>query len=281
MSGAPAYRAFRRLTSQGPSQAVLLLFLLVQVFPLYFLLINVFKDTMDFARSQLALPERLYLGNFSEAWTTGSFPGAVLNSLVLTVTSTFGRLFLGSLAAFAMAKLEFVGRRAIYYVFLGSMFLPQIVVIIPLFKTMMSLGLLNTYMAPIIIYIGYLQFTTYVLTTFFQSISQELIDAARIDGCGDFQIYRRIVLPLSTAALASLGILSVLGVWTDFMIPLLFLNKEELYTLMVRIVSFQGRFVTNLPVMLAGLVIAVSPILILFIFFQRYFRRGITLGSFR
>lgn len=133
----------------------------------------------------------------------------------------------------------------------------------------------------IVIYIGYLPFTTFVLTTFFQGVSQELIDAAKIDGCGDFQTYSRIVIPLSTPALASMAILNIRGIWNDFLFPLIFLNKEEMYTLMVRIVNFQGRFVTNMPVMLAGLVISILPIVVLFIFFQRYFTKGITLGSFR
>jgi ABC-type glycerol-3-phosphate transport system permease component len=254
---------------------------LIEVFPLYFLLINVLKNQVDFARSQLAFPTGLYLRNFLDAWVTGSFLSAFKNSIILTACGTIGRVFFGSLAAFALARMRFRGRKLFYYLFLGSMFLPPIVVIIPLFKTMIAVGLIDTYIAPILIYIGYLPFTTFVLTSYFQSVSQELLDAAKIDGCGDFQTFICIVLPLSTSALASVGILNIRGIWNDFLFPLLFLNKEAMYTLMVRIVNFQGRFVTNMPVMLAGLVISSAPILVLFIFFQRYFTKGITLGSFR
>jgi ABC-type glycerol-3-phosphate transport system permease component len=271
----------RRLAYRSPAQLLLFAFLLIQVFPLYFLFVNVFKTQMDFAQNQLALPTRLYLRNFVDAWVSGSFLSAIKNSLIVTVSGTFGRLFFGSLAAYAIATMRFKGRKLFYYLFLGSMFLPPIVVIIPLFKAMVALSLVNTYPALIVIYIGYLPFTTFVLTTFFQGVSQELIDAAKIDGCGDFQTYSRIVIPLSTPALASMAILNIRGIWNDFLFPLIFLNKEEMYTLMVRIVNFQGRFVTNMPVMLAGLVISILPIVVLFIFFQRYFTKGITLGSFR
>jgi raffinose/stachyose/melibiose transport system permease protein len=274
-------RAARRIVLRVPVHLILILFLLIELFPLYFLLINVFKSQMDFAQSQLAFPTRFNLQNFIDAWVTGSFLSAFKNSIILTVCGTLGRLFFGSLAAFALARMRFKGRTFFYYLFLGSMFLPPIVVIIPLFKAMIAVGLINTYIAPIIIYIGYLPFTTFVLTTFFQSVSQELIDAAKIDGCGDFQTFICIVLPLSTSALASIGILNIRGIWNDFLFPLLFLNNEAMYTLMMRIVNFQGRFVTNLPVMLAGLVISIVPILVLFICFQRYFTKGITLGSFR
>jgi raffinose/stachyose/melibiose transport system permease protein len=271
----------RRVLLRSPAHVILILFLLIELFPLYFLLINVFKSQMQFAQSQLAFPTSFQLKNFIDAWVTGSFLSAFKNSIILTVSGTFGRLFFGSLAAFALARMRFKGRSFFYYLFLGSMFLPPIVVTIPLFRTMVTVGLINTYIAPIIIYIGYLPFTTFVLTTFFQGVSQELIDAAKIDGCGDFQTFIRIVLPLSTSALASIGILNIRGIWNDFLFPLLFMSKEAMYTLMVRIVNFQGRFVTNLPVMLAGLVISIAPILVLFICFQRYFTKGITLGSFR
>lgn len=282
MSGtAGIVRTMRRLAYRSPAQLLLFAFLLIQVFPLYFLFVNVFKTQMDFAQNQLALPTRLYLRNFVDAWVSGSFLSAIKNSLIVTVSGTFGRLFFGSLAAYALATMRFKGRTLFYYLFLGSMFLPPIVVIIPLFKAMVALSLVNTYPALIVIYIGYLPFTTFVLTTFFQGVSQELIDAAKIDGCGDFQTYSRIVIPLSTPALASMAILNIRGIWNDFLFPLIFLNKEEMYTLMVRIVNFQGRFVTNMPVMLAGLVISILPIVVLFIFFQRYFTKGITLGSFR
>jgi raffinose/stachyose/melibiose transport system permease protein len=274
-------RTMRRLAYRSPAQLLLFAFLLIQVFPLYFLFVNVFKTQMDFAQNQLALPTRLYLRNFVDAWVSGNFLSAIKNSLIVTVSGTFGRLFFGSLAAYAIATMRFKGRKLFYYLFLGSMFLPPIVVIIPLFKAMVALSLVNTYPALIVIYIGYLPFTTFVLTTFFQGVSQELIDAAKIDGCGDFQTYSRIVIPLSTPALASMAILNIRGIWNDFLFPLIFLNKEEMYTLMVRIVNFQGRFVTNMPVMLAGLVISILPIVVLFIFFQRYFTKGITLGSFR
>ena len=217
-----------------PVQLLLLLLLFIQVFPLYYLVVNVFKTNIEFAQNQFALPKSIYYQNLVEVWVRGKFLNAILNSAILTIAGTFGRLFFGSLAAFAIATMTFRGRKLAYYLLLGSMFLPPIVVIIPLFKLMLSLRLLNTYFAPIIIYIGYLPFTTYVLTTFFQSVPIEILDSAKIDGCADFQIYLYMILPLSKPVLASMAILNMRGIWNDFLFPLIFLNKEEKYTLMLK-----------------------------------------------
>lgn len=260
---------------------ILILFLFVELFPLYYLVVNVFKTEVEFSINQFSLPNSLYLGNFMQAWVEGHFLEAFKNSIILTGFGTFGRIFFGSLAAYAIATMKFKGNKIAYNLLIGSMFLPPIVVIIPLFKMMIGFGLINNYLAPILIYIGYLPFTAYVLTAFFKTVPVELLDSARIDGCGDFRIYYSIILPLSKPALASMAILNVRSIWNNFLIPLIFLNKEEYYTLMVRIVNFQGRFVTHMTTMLTGLFISIIPIFLLFIFFQRYFTKGMTLGSFK
>ena len=126
-----------------PVHIVLIIFLFIQIFPLYFLLINVFKTNMEFATSQLAFPESFHYQNLVDAWNKGHFPVALKNTLILTVGGTFGRIFFGSLAAYALAILKFKGQKFLYYLILGSMFLPPIVVLFPLFKLMGSLGLIH------------------------------------------------------------------------------------------------------------------------------------------
>lgn len=260
---------------------VLVLLLFIEIFPLYYLLINVFKTEIDFAGNQFGLPQRFVLENFAKAWEKGHFLEAFRSSIILTASGTIGRILFGSFAAYSLALLRFRGKKIAYYLFIGSMFLPPIVVTIPLFKLMIGLNLINKYLSTILIYIGYLPFTAYVLTTFFKTVPYEMVESAKIDGGGDLCIYWSIILPLSKPAIASMAILNIRSIWNDFLLPILFLNKEEKYTLMVRIANFQGRYVTNMTTMLAGLLISIIPILILFIFFQRYFTKGITLGSIK
>lgn len=269
------------LFDQIPTHIILLLLALISIFPLYFLVINVFKPSLEFAQSQLSFPNTFYYANLVEAWVQGGFLRATINSIIVTAASTFGRLFLGSMAAFAFATMEFKGKKFLYYIILGVMFIPPIVVIIPLFKLMVDLKLINTFVAAIIVYIGYLPFTVFVLISFFKTIPKSMIEAAKIDGCSDFRLYLRIVLPLSKPALITLGLLSLRQVWNDFLIPLIFIGKEEKYTLMLKVVSFRGREITNMGALFAGLFISIIPMIIILIIFQKYFVKGITLGSIK
>ena len=264
-----------------PVHIILIIFLFIQIFPLYFLLINVFKTNMEFATSQLAFPESFNFQNLIDAWVKGDFLNAFKNTLIITVGGTFGRIFFGSLAAYALAILKFRGQRFLYYLILGCMFLPPIVVLFPLFRLMGSLGLLNTYFAPIIAYIGYLPFTTFIFVEFFKNIPKDIIDAARIDGCSNFGIYYSIVLKMSKPVLSTLVVINARYIWSDFMFPLILLNQEDKFTLMLRILNFKGRFTSEIPLVISGVFISIIPILVLLFIFQKNFTKGITLGSYR
>jgi raffinose/stachyose/melibiose transport system permease protein len=159
---------------------------------------------------------------------------------------------------------------------------PVIVAIVPLFVVMVRIRLINTYPAAIITYMGFIiPYTTFLLTGFFKEVPQALVDAARIDGCSSFRVFWNILIPLSTPALVTLAIVNTLWVWNELLIALIFLQSDRLKTLMVGLTVFQGLFQINVPAIAAGLVIAITPILMLYIFGQRYFIRGLIAGSLK
>ena len=264
-----------------PIHIILIIFAIISISPLYFLVVNVFKTNLEFSHSQISFPKTFYYENLVRAWNEGGFLKATLNSLFVTIISTFGRLFLGSMAAFAFATIDFKGKKLFYYLNLGVMFIPPIVVIIPLFKLMVKAKLISTFLAAIIVYIGYLPFTIFILISFFKTIPKGIIESAKIEGCSDFLLYLFIIIPLSKPALLTLGLLSLRQVWNDFLIPLIFIGKESKYTLMLKIVSFRGSEITDMGALFSGLFISILPLIIILILFQKYFVKGITLGSIK
>jgi ABC-type glycerol-3-phosphate transport system permease component len=160
------------------------------------------------------------------------------------------------------------------------MAVPPIVMIVPLFVLYSRIGLISTYQGAILIYAGLITpFSVYLLTTFFRTVPNELFESARMDGAGDFTILTRIVLPLSAPALVTLLVVNSLYVWNDLLIAIIFLQEDAKRTLMAGISVFQGRYNNQVPLTMAGMVIASAPMLILYIAFQKYFIRGLMAGA--
>ncbi len=203
------------------------------------------------------------------------------NSLVVTVTVVLSQLFLTSLAAYGFARIRFKGREPIFALFLGSMMFAGPVTQIPVFLFLRNLGWLDTYAALIVPGISS-AFSVFLLRQFFLQIPAELDEAARIDGAGDFRIYWRVIMPLSKAALATCAAFSFFGAWTEFFNPLIFTNSTEMRTLEVGLSIFKNSYGgTNWPLQMTAAVIVMTPLLLVFLFTQRYFTKGITLGSIK
>jgi len=155
-----------------------------------------------------------------------------------------------------------------------------VVMVVPLFVSMVSWKMVNTYQGVILIYVGLLMpFSVFLLTNFFKTIPREIVEAARIDGCSTFDVYRRIMVPLSGPAVVTLVVVNAMWVWNELLIALIFLQRDELKTLMVGIASMLSRNYVDIPATMAGLLVATIPIVILYIFGQRYFIRGLTSGA--
>lgn len=270
------------LLSNIGAQLLLIVLSLSVLFAFYYPLVNSFKSQVEYAHNQFNLPRSLNFSNYVNAWREGTFGRAYINNIVIVGGVELLALFFGSLAAYAFSKMDFLLKRVLFRVILSFMFLSPIVISVSLYGQMVSLGLINSYFGVILIYTALvLPFTIYVFTGFFRGIPGEILDSAKIDGCSNLGIYYRIVIPLSKPVFITLFLMNLIYVWNDLLIALLFLSKANMQTLMVRISLFHVRHFTNLMYIMAGMIIAVIPIIILYIFTQRYLREGIIAGAFK
>ncbi|MDX1699735.1 MAG: carbohydrate ABC transporter permease [Melioribacteraceae bacterium] len=201
-----------------------------------------------------------------------------MKSLFLSVMVTIISLFLNSMAGYAFAKYRFAGRDKLFKLLLSSMIIPAQVTMLPLFLMLKSVGLINTYMAIIIPGLANI-FGIFLIRQYAMSISDSLIEAARIDGASDFMIYFKIILPLCKPILVTLAIFTFMGVWNDFLWPLIALTDNSMYTLPVSLANLMGEHTKDPELMMAGSVVTIIPVIIVFLVLQKYYIRGIMMGS--
>jgi ABC-type glycerol-3-phosphate transport system permease component len=282
MDGALA-RAPGRLFSWlgiGIRQALVIFATLLSLFPVYFMIVSAFKTKDAYIANKWGLPAAPILDNFTTAFSGEKFFIRFVNSSVLTVGAVAISLLIACLAAYAFARMEFAGKRALFNLLISLMVVPPVVLIVPLFVSMVQWKMVNTYQGVILIYTGLLlPFSTYLMTNFFRTIPREIIDAALIDGATSFGVFWRILLPLSAPAVMTLIVVNALWVWNELLIALVFLQKDELKTLMVGIATLRSRNYVDIPATMAGLLIATIPIVVLYMFGQRYFIRGLVSGA--
>ena len=228
------------------------------------------------------IPNPFVWENYPEAFTSVPFALWFVNSFKISAAVTLGQLFTCSLAGFTFARMRFPGREALFLLYLATMMVPLHVTIIPVFVTMNTMGLVDTPWSLIIPGLTS-AWGTFLFRQFFLSMPAELEDAAKIDGCSFWRIYRQISLPLAKPVLATLGVFTFMGSWNDFLGPLIFLQSKSQKTLTVGLLQFRAEFqgLGQWPVMMAGAVISLLPILIAFIIGQKYFVRGIALSGIK
>jgi len=203
-----------------------------------------------------------------------------LNSTIVTSVVVVVQLFTSSLAGYVFARLRFRFRDIIFLVYLATMMIPIHVTLIPVFIIMRNLGLIDKLPALMLTELA-TAFGTFLMRQFYLSIPDSLEDAAKIDGCNPFTTYWRIFLPLSKPALATLGVFIFMGMWNDFIRPLIFINSVENMTLTLGLANMQGLYSTDWPVLMAGAFISMIPILVIFLFAQDFFVRSITLTGLK
>jgi len=261
-------------------QGVMIIASLIALFPIYFMLVTSFKSQKQYLVDRWGLPTSLQISNFAEAFSGKSFITWFMNSTILTVGSVILVSACAALAAYAAARMEFKGRRAFSNLMISLMIVPPVVMVVPLFTLMVNIKLINTYASAILIYVGLmLPFSTYLLTNFFKTIQSEIVDAAYMDGCSNLGIFWRIMLPLSGPAFFTLLVVNAMWVWNELLIALVFLQDNALKTLMVGLTVFKSRYNLNIPVTMAGLLVATLPIVLLYLFSQKSFIRGLTAGA--
>ncbi len=228
------------------------------------------------------IPNPFIWENYPRAFTSVPFGRWFLNSLQIAILGTIGQLFTCSLAGFTFARMRFPGREQLFLVYLGTLMIPAHVTIIPIFVTMNWLKLVDTPWSLILPGLTS-AWGTFLFRQYFLTLPSELEDAAKIDGCGFFRIYRQISLPLAKPVLATLAVFTFMASWNDFLGPLIFLQSKDQKTLTVGLLQFRAEFqgLANWPVMMAGIVISTLPILIAFVIGQKYFVRGLALTGIK
>lgn len=229
------------------------------------------------------LPDPIYWKNYIDVWKVVPFARFYLNSIFVVVCVTFGQVITSASAAYAFARLRFPGRDKIFFAYLATMMIPGSVTMIPVFALMRSFGWIDTYKALIIPAI-FSAYGTFLLRQFFMTIPRDLEDAAKIDGCSLWGIFWRVIMPLSHTALATLTIFVSLGNWVSFMWPLLVTNSIEKRTLPVGLAYFQELYQYAQPdwgLLMAGSLITMVPVIIVFLFNQRFFVEGIKLTGMK
>jgi ABC-type glycerol-3-phosphate transport system permease component len=267
------------MTARGVKHGVLWLASLIALFPVYVMVTAAFKTQTGFLHNPFSLPFHPSLDGFHAA-LNDQFPRWFGNSVILTAASVVATLALAACGAWGFARWSFRGRDALLSGLVSLMVVPPVVLLVPLFVFGARLGWISTFRLVILIYVGLmLPFSMYMLTSFFRTIPASMIEAATVDGASSFMVFRRVVLPLSAAPLATLAVVNLLWVWNELLIALVFLQDDSKKTLMVGITGFQSRYNLNVPAIMAGLTLATLPIVTLYLFGQRFFVRGLTTGA--
>lgn len=226
------------------------------------------------------IPRPAVFKNYVTVWNCLPFGRFFGNSLFVAVSITLGQVLTSSLAAYSFARLDFPGRDKLFLVYLATLMIPAHVTMIPMFAFIKKLGWIDTYKA-LILPAMFTAYGTFMLRQFFLTIPKELEEAALIDGCSHFGIYWHIILPLSMPALATLSTFTFLGTWNDFLWPLVVTISNNKKTLPVGLATLQGQYNTDWTILMAGSVIVILPVLILFILNQRFFVKGITMTGIK
>ena len=227
------------------------------------------------------IPDPIVWSNYAKSWTLKPMDLAYLNSIKISTLTTVGTLFTSSLAAFAFAKLRFRGQHILFMVLIATLMIPVQVTLIPLFILFKWINWIDTHWPLIVPAILTNAYGVFLLRQFFMSLPNELGDAGEIDGCNPFQIYWHLYLPLSVPALVTLGIFAFLYHWNEFLLPLIYLNSLQNFTIPLMLATFQGAYTTDWELLMAAATLALVPVIIVYIFGQRYFVQGIALTGLK
>lgn len=228
----------------------------------------------------ISWPKEITLRNFAEAWDRGGLSRYLPNSFIITIPSLVLTLFLSSLGAYALARFKFRGNLIIYFLFVAGMLLPFQVLMLPVFRLTDFLGLYDTYWGLIAFHTAFqLGFCIFMLRNYMRTVPGEIIEAARIDGCGELRIWWQIMVPLTLPALAAIATLEFTWIFNDYLWAIVLLRSDDLKPITAGLATLQGQYVTDWPVIVAGALLGTIPTLLVFLFLQRYFIEGLTLGS--
>ncbi|MFI6066829.1 carbohydrate ABC transporter permease [Micromonospora sp. NPDC051227] len=275
-------RRGRRPGTSFPVHLAMLAWAVVTALPLLWAVVSSFKTDDEILNDPWSLPAAPQFDNWSRAWTQASIGSYFLNSVVVVGGALALTMLLGSLVAYALARYEFRGNRFIYYTFVAAMFFPVFLALVPLFFVVQQLGLLGTYHGLILVYAAYaVPFTVFFLHAFFRTLPGEVAEAAFIDGCSHGGVFFRVMLPMARPGLVAVGIFNFLGLWNQYLLPLVLNPDPDRYVLAqgLAALSVSQGYRSDWSGLFAGLTIAMLPVLVAYVAFQRHIRAGMTAGA--
>ncbi len=272
----------KNISTRTIAYVILLIYLIIVCYPIFLMVLTSFKDNNDIFSRPYGLPSKINLENFTTIFTNSNFDLYFRNSVIVAVFSIIFILLFSSLAAYVLAKYKFRLNRFIYLYFLVGLMVPIRLGTINIVQIMSKLHLIDNLFSLIIIYTVFgIPFGIFILTDFIKMIPEELSNAARIDGCSDYGIFLKIILPLLKPALSAVAIINVLPIWNDFWFPLILIRSEHLKTIPLATASLFGEFETRYGLVFAVLTLSSVPLIILYLIISRQFIKGLSEGAFK
>ncbi|MDD5091989.1 MAG: carbohydrate ABC transporter permease [Candidatus Wallbacteria bacterium] len=269
----------KKLLKSAALHILALICVAATLLPLVFMVSTSFKVPAEiFTKEPVIIPEAPTMDNYLELFRRIDFGRCFANSLIVALGLTLFSLFVNSLAAYAFAKLAFPGREKLFALLLVTMMVPGQVTMMPVFIILKHLGLLNSYLG-LIIPGGAGVFAIFMLRQFMVDVPEALLESARIDGCGELRIYWSIMLPLCRPVLATLLIFNFMGAWNEFLWPLIVMLSESKYTLPVALANLNGQYNAEWGLLMAGSVIVILPVVLVFLMAQKHYIKGIAAGA--
>lgn len=265
----------------GVLVVVLTVVVIIYSLPSLGVIVTSFKTTAEIAEEGIwNAPNSFYTGNYEEAWANGRAATYIKNSFLVTIPATAISILMGVLTGYTLSKLRLPGTQYLFIFFVAGLFFPPQIILIPLFRLFNSIGLYDTLYPMIIVHVALgIPICTLVMRNFFSTIPNALREAAIMDGASEPQILVRVMLPLSLPSLAVLATLQFTWIWNDFLWPIIFTRSDHMRTVMVGLVALKGEYSVAYGSQAAMAIFASVPTLLVFIFFQKYFIKGLTLGS--
>ncbi len=250
------------------------------LFPLSWMVSSSLKTQEAIFKDMSLIPKEAHFENYILAWREGGFGRYAINSLFYTILVVIGIVIIASLAAYAFSRFKFRGRNLLFLMFMAAMMIPIPGSFVPLYVVLTKLHLRNTALGYVLCMINVgLSTSIFLLKTFFDKLPRELEDAARIDGCSKLGLWWHVALPLAKPVLAVVVVFNALNVWNEYVLALIIFDNKSLMPLQRALMVFQGEFLTNYPLLMAGLTIAALPIVILYLLMQKYIVKGVTSGA--
>ncbi|MGC2998744.1 carbohydrate ABC transporter permease [Streptomyces sp. G35A] len=258
--------------------AFLLSLAVVVLYPLLWMILNGFKTNAELFGNPFALPTDLSFGNYRDAWNRG-VSNYLAASVLVTVTSTVATVFISAWAAYGLTRVDIPLNKVLTAVILGGLMLTPTVALVPLVRMFQTIGLYNSFWALLILYTAFrIPFTTFLIRAYMIDLPREVDEAAQIDGAGRWTAFWRIILPMCKPIITSTVLLHVLFAWNEYLFAMVFTNGNDVQTLPVGLTSLMSKHGTDFPVVFAGMVIAAVPVVLLFLFGQRYIVKGLADG---